>query len=80
MPQKKKIMGTGAVLSVMSKFVHPSKVIRDKYPVRAPIHGLEGCVVIREALKTINCREQVAIIFTHDDFPNAAIYMPVADI
>ena len=74
MPRKKKIMGTGAVVSVLSKFVHPSKEIRDKYPVRAPTHRLEGCVVIREAVKTINRREQAAIIFTHDDFPNAALY------
>ena len=74
MPQKKKIIGTGAIISILSNFMHLSKEIRDKYPVRAPTHQLEGCVVIRKALKTINCREQAVIISTHDDFPNAALY------
>ena len=74
MPRRKKIMGTGAVVSVLSKFVHPSTEIRDVYPVRASTHRLEGIVVIEEALKTINWRIQAAIIFTHDDFPNAALY------
>ena len=72
--EKKKIMGTCAIVSVLSKFVHPSKEIRDKCPVRAPTHRLEGYVVIRDALKTINRCERTAIIFTHDDFPNAALY------
>jgi len=67
-------MGTGAVVSILSKFVHPSKEVRDKYPVRAPTHRLEGCIVVREAIKTINRREQSSIVFTHDDFPNVALY------
>ena len=67
-------MGNGAVISVLSKFVHPSKEIGDKYPVRAPIHQLEGCIIVREAVKTINQCKQAAVIFTHDNFPNATLY------
>ena len=67
-------MGTGTVVSMLTKFAHPSKEIRDKHPVRAPTHWLQGSIVITETLKTINRREQIAIIFTHNDFPNAALY------
>ena len=51
MPQKKKMMGTGAVVSVLSKFVHPPKEIMDKDPVRAPTHiDLRDVLVLREAV------------------------------
>ena len=38
--KRKKIIGTGDVVSVLFKFVRPSKEVRDKYPVRAHTHQL----------------------------------------
>ena len=72
-------MENGAVVDVLSKFVHPPKETRDKYTVRPPAHQLQGCIIIREAVETINCQEQAAIIFTNNDFlmPH---YLLVADI
>eukprot|EP00978_Attheya_sp_CCMP212_P025011 scaffold79600_cov65-Attheya_sp.AAC.1 len=44
-------VGVGAIIWVMSKFVHPSKPIREQYPNRAKNHKLEGVVLVKEENK-----------------------------
>ena len=54
--------------------VHPSKHIRDKFPNLPDKQRLEGVVVLRKEIKSINHREQEAIIFRHDDFADTELY------
>ena len=67
--------GVGSVASVMSKFVHPSNPIRDKYPNWAKNHKLQG-VVLLEVDATFVRRGANAIlvfVFTYFNFPEPTI-------
>ena len=74
MARKRRTMGSGAVISVLLKMVHPSKHIRDKFPNLPDKQRLEGAVVLRKEVKSINRREQEAIVFRHDDFADVELY------
>ena len=74
MARKRRTMGSGAVISVLLKMVHPSKHIRDKFPNLPDKQRLEGAVVLRKEIKSINRREQEAIVFRHDDFTDVELY------
>ena len=74
MARKRRMMGSGVVILVLLKMVHPSKHIRDKFPNLLDKQRLEGSVIIREETKSINRRDQEAIIFCHDDFNDVELY------
>ena len=64
-------LGVGAKVTCLSKFVHPSQHIRDKYPNPVSGHCLEGCVVVCQELKKVSRRDQLCIIVHHDEFKTA---------
>ena len=68
--------GVGAVASVMSKFVHPSRSIRHKYPHRTNNHKLEGFILVEVDAKVVRrgADEILAFVFTHFDFPDKQFY------
>ena len=68
MSPRKKTHGVGAVVSSLMKFLHPSALIREKFP--NPVHGqqLEGCQTVRQEVKTINRKDQLSLVVTHQDF------------
>jgi hypothetical protein len=68
--------GVGAVAWVMSRFVHPSKPLRDQYPNRPKNHKLEGIILLREEDKVVQRgTEPVPVfLFRHEDFPNKEFY------
>ena len=45
--------GVGAVASVMSKFVHPSRSICHKYPNRPKNHKLQGVILVEVDAKVV---------------------------
>ena len=68
--------GVGAVASVMSKFVHPSKSIHDKYPNRTKNHKLQWVILVEIDGKVMRRGANAIIIFvfTHFDFPDEKFY------
>ena len=69
MPQGKKLtMGREAVVSCLMSRIHPSALMRAKYPNAEPQMRLSNAVVCRKQVKNISWRDQMAIIFVHDDF------------
>ena len=68
--------GVGAVASVMSKFVHPSKPIRDKYPNRPKNHKLQGVVLEEVDVKVVRwgANEILVFVFTHFYFTDQQFY------
>ena len=68
MSPRKKTHGVGAVVSSLIKFLHPSALIRETFP--NPVHGqwLEGCWTVRQEVKTINRKDQLSLVVTHQDF------------
>ena len=70
----KKKHGVGAVCRVLMRFIHPSKLIRDKYPNRTEQQKLGELTVIRQEVKTVNRKPQMCIIMRHDIWPNKELY------
>ena len=64
-------LGVGAKVSCLSRFIHPSHEIREKYPNPVSGHRLEGCTTIRQEVKKVSRRDQLCIIVHHDGFKTA---------
>ena len=62
--------GKGAIVSALSRFIHPSEHIRNKFP--NPVHGhqLAGCVTLQQEVKKVNRKDQLYLVIRHDDFKN----------
>ena len=69
-----KRLGVGAVCSVQGKFLHPGKLISDKYPNRPANHELKGLIVVEEGTKMIRKKDTDVILMRHEDFENQFIY------
>ena len=61
-------MGKDAKVSVLTKYLHPSRLITQVLPNVETNHRLENCVVIRLEVKKIRKKDQLAIVLKHDDF------------
>jgi len=61
-------LGEGAAISVLIKYVHPTATVREAQ--ENELHGerLENCRVLRQEMKKIRNRNQLAVIFHHDVF------------
>ena len=71
MAPRKKTLGVGAVISAMLKFVHPSALVRKKYPNLENRQRLVGCHVLRQEVKRISFKDQLSLIVTHEVFKDA---------
>ena len=68
MSPTKKTHGKGATVSCLIKFIHPSQLIRNKYPNPASGQRLEGCITVHQEVKQIDRKDQLAIVIHHDNF------------
>jgi len=64
----KKTLGKDAIVSVLLKYVHPSEHIRNKYINPLPNQALQNCTVLRQEVKKIHGRNQLAIVVRHPKF------------
>ena len=76
--------GVGAVASVMSKFVHPSKSIRHNYPNRPKNHKLQGVIlvevdanILRQGANAILVFVFIHLVFSDKQFYAAKRYIHV---
>jgi len=74
MAPSKKRCGVGAKCTVLTKYMHPAKLIDEKYPNRTAHHKVENLVAIREDTKKVSQREQCVFVFRHDDFPDKELH------
>jgi hypothetical protein len=68
MATKKMTMGKGAVVSVLSSRLHPSLLIRDRWPNPEKNLRVENLVIIRQEVKKVNRRDAMTLVMTHEDF------------
>lgn len=66
--------GKDAKITVLTRFVHPSIHMRNKYPNTHRDERLNGCVTICQAEKVVRRKNQLCIVFRHDDFPGIELY------
>ena len=71
MSPTKKTHGKGATVSCLIKFIHPSQLIRNKYPNPASGQRLQGYITVHQEIKWINRKDQLAIVIHHDNFKEA---------
>ena len=73
MPRTKHL-GKGAIISALLKFLHPSELIRNKFP--NPVHGhrLSGCIALRQEVKKVNRKEQLCPVVHHEEFKTGDEY------
>ena len=60
----------GAIVSALSRFIHPSEHIKNKFPNPVHSHQLLGCFTLRQEVKKVNHKDQLCLVVHHDDFKN----------
>ena len=73
MPRKKK-NGVGATCSVLIRFLHPRQQVVDRYPNASFSDRLDGLIAQRRILKKVSQKDQIVILFRHDNFPNLLVH------
>ena len=68
MPRKRKRLGKDAKVEVLTKYLHPSRLIQSTLPNLQSNHRLPNCAVVRRETRKVNRREQVVVILHHNDF------------
>lgn len=64
----KKRLGKDAKVSIIVRYLHPSRLISTTMPNVASNQRIEDCIVIRMAVKKVNRRDQLVIVMKHDNF------------
>ena len=68
MPRKRKHLGKDAKVEVLTKYLHPSRLIQSTLPNLQSNHRLPNCAVVRQESRKVNRREQFVVILNHEDF------------
>ena len=71
---RKKCLGVGAQCSVLTKYMHPTKFVNEKYPNRTTHSRINNLICIGEDNKLVNKKQQGVITFRHDNFEGTVIY------
>ena len=66
--------GIGAVSQVMMRYLHPSKLVREKYTNYSLSATIAGLIELRQETKTVYGRQQECFCFHHHDFPNLELH------
>ena len=56
-------MGKDALISILSKYIHPSALIRKHWPNPMTGHRL-NCKVIRQEMKILSRKKQLVVVFS----------------
>ena len=70
----KKKMGVGAVCQASVKFMHPSKLMRDKFINITAQLKIDGLLALRQELKLVSRKHQMCVVFRHDYWPNKEVH------
>ena len=74
MPNHRRQLGKGAIVSALLSYLHPSKHIRDKYPNVTKGQRLEDLKVLRKEVKTVRRKEVMCIVMSHKHFEGLELY------
>ena len=67
-------VGTGAECSVLLKFLHPAKRVKEVI-INKPANGrVDGLVAVKVETKTVNRKDQECVFFCHNSFPNEFLW------
>ena len=66
-PQKNR-KGVGASFSFLMRYLHPYKLISDRYPNKGKRDALDGLIITRREVIRVTRREHLYILMIHKDF------------
>ena len=72
--RKPKYAGVGAKCSVLLRFLHPQKMVKDKFPNAKHQDRLEDLVAIEQKDVVVNRKVQVCVVFRSDQFPDKTLH------
>ena len=67
-------IGVGATCTVATKYLHPRKIICDKYPNATAKSCVDKLLVVKQETLTVNKKLQLVISFRHEDFEGTEVY------
>eukprot|EP00559_Dactyliosolen_fragilissimus_P002711 CAMPEP_0184872744 /NCGR_PEP_ID=MMETSP0580-20130426/41459_1 /TAXON_ID=1118495 /ORGANISM="Dactyliosolen fragilissimus" /LENGTH=665 /DNA_ID=CAMNT_0027375583 /DNA_START=1012 /DNA_END=3007 /DNA_ORIENTATION=+ len=71
---KKKQHGSGAICSVLLKYIHPAKYISEKFKNYSSDERLENCIECGQEIRNVKKKNHVVILFRHDDHDGQDLY------
>ncbi len=74
MSRKKKMIGIGAVASVLLRMLHPSAAIGERYSNPDHGHRHQGLLPVCCEIKKVNNHEQMTLVMRHDNFEGVELY------
>lgn len=71
---KKLNAGVGAECSVLIKFLHPSKRVKEVLINKTAKDRLENLVAVKSETRSVYWKQQSCIVYRHDLFPNEYLH------
>ena len=65
---RKKKLGVGAKCSCYTKYLHPAKVVSERYVNQLVNNVAKNLLCIRKEKKIVNRVKSMCVVFRHDDF------------
>jgi hypothetical protein len=59
----------------LTKFLHPSALIRENYPNPVPGYRAKDLITKRQEVKNVNRKPQLCLVFSHDDYPDISSFI-----
>jgi len=69
-----KRLGVGATCEALLQCLKPRKYLKDAYPNPEKGQRLSGLIAIKTDIKRVSKKDQVCVVFRHDEFPNKEIF------
>ena len=70
----RKKLGVGAVCRCPVKYLHPQKDVQEKVIKATRQTKVSGLIVLRQEIKRVNRRQQMCVVFRHNDWPDQELY------
>ena len=72
--KKTKRCGTGAICSVLTKYLHPSDLINEKFINRSAGSRVSDLLAIRQEMITVRRKKRLVVVFYHDATEDVEIH------
>jgi hypothetical protein len=69
-----KRLGIGATCSVGVRYLHPKRLLKERFSSTTPKQRISGLLSLRKESKKLNGKNQCCIVFRHDYYPNIELF------
>jgi hypothetical protein len=69
-----KRLGIGATCSIGVRYLHPKRLLNERFLSTTPKQCLSGLLSLQKESKKLNGKNQCCVVFRHDDYPNIELF------